>query len=181
MIAPENLEFKGTTRGNKQYCVVDQTLDWKDGDNLNLLISRDINDDLMVLIKGVEQDPDLEVKKFHPQIYDDSDDIYSIKKENNDENAPKKPYYGENMNASSGDEVKNDEDSPKTPYNGENTNASYDDDGNNDEVAPDTPTNDVNINDNYDDEKNDYEVTPDTPTNGGNIETIENDEEKNYE
>ena len=59
MIAPENLEFKRLTRRNKQYCVVGQTLDWRDGDNVDLLISRDINDDFMLLIKGVEQDPDL--------------------------------------------------------------------------------------------------------------------------
>ena len=59
MMSPENLEFKGSTRGNKQYCVVGQPLDWTDGDNLDLLISRYINYDFMVLIKGVEQDPDL--------------------------------------------------------------------------------------------------------------------------
>ena len=66
MIAPENLEFKRTTRGNKQYYVVGHTLDWRDEDNLNLLISRDINDYFMLLIKGVEQDPDLGVNCFHP-------------------------------------------------------------------------------------------------------------------
>ena len=53
-IAQENLEFKGTTRRNKQYCVVRQPLDWRDVDNLDLLISKDINYDLMLLIKGVE-------------------------------------------------------------------------------------------------------------------------------
>ena len=66
MVAPENLEFKGPTRRNKQYCVVGQTLYWRDGDNLDLLISRFINDDFMVLIKGVEQDPDMGVKIVHP-------------------------------------------------------------------------------------------------------------------
>ena len=66
MIAPENLEFKGTKRRNNQYYVVGQPLDWRGGDNLDLLISRYINDDLMVIIKGVEQDPDLGVKCFHP-------------------------------------------------------------------------------------------------------------------
>ena len=66
MIAPENLEFKGTTRRNKQYCLVGKTLDWRDGDNLDLLISREINADFMELIKGVEQDPDLGVKIVHP-------------------------------------------------------------------------------------------------------------------
>ena len=39
MIAPENLEFKGPTRRNKQYCVVGQNLHWRGGDNLDLLIS----------------------------------------------------------------------------------------------------------------------------------------------
>ena len=38
MIAPENLEFKGPTRRNKQYCVVGKHLNWRDGDNLELLI-----------------------------------------------------------------------------------------------------------------------------------------------
>ena len=65
MIAQENLEFKGPTRRNKQYCVVGKTLDWKDGYNLDLLISRYIVDNFMVLIKRVEQDPDLGVKTFH--------------------------------------------------------------------------------------------------------------------
>ena len=32
-IAPENLELKGTTRRNKQYCVVGQTLNFRDGNN----------------------------------------------------------------------------------------------------------------------------------------------------
>ena len=76
------------------------------------------------------------------------------KKENIDENAPKTPYDGKNMNDSSGDERNNDEDDPEPP------------------------TNNVNINANSDDEKNDYEVTPDTSTNGGNNETIYNDKDK---
>ena len=35
---------------------------------MDLLISREINDNFMVLIKGVEQDPDLGVKIVHPSI-----------------------------------------------------------------------------------------------------------------
>ena len=66
MIAPEKLEFKGPTIRNKQYCVVGQPLNWRDGDNLDLLISRYINDYFMVLIRVVEQDPDLGVKIVHP-------------------------------------------------------------------------------------------------------------------
>ena len=73
MISPENLEFKGPTIRNKQYCVVGKPLDCRDGDNLDILISREINDNLMVLIKGVEQDPDLGVKFFHPPIDNDSE------------------------------------------------------------------------------------------------------------
>ena len=46
--------------------MVGQPLDWRDGDNLDLLISIDIDDDFRVLIKGVEQDPDLGVKIVHP-------------------------------------------------------------------------------------------------------------------
>ena len=53
MISPENLEFKGPTRRNKQYCVVGQPLDWRDGDDLDILISIYINDNLIVIIKGV--------------------------------------------------------------------------------------------------------------------------------
>ena len=64
MIYPEILEFKGSTRNNKQYCVVGKPLDWRDGDNVDLLISIYTNDDFMVLIKGVEQDPDLGLKLF---------------------------------------------------------------------------------------------------------------------
>ena len=66
MIAPENLRFKGHTRRKKQYCVVGKHLDQRYGDNLNLLISRDINDDFMVLTKGVEQNPDMGVQIFYP-------------------------------------------------------------------------------------------------------------------
>ena len=178
MIAPENLQFKGPTRRNKQYCVVGKTLDWRDGDDLELLISREINDDFMVLIKGVEQDPGLGVNFFHPSIDDDRKATDIDKEENNNENDPKTQDASENMNASSDDEVNNYEDDPETPYDGENMNASSNDERNNDVVFPDPPTNDVNINDNSDDEGNDYEVTPDTPTNGGNNETIENYEEK---
>ena len=96
--------------------MVRQPLDWRDGDNLDLLISREINDDFMVLIKGVEQDPELVMKIVHASIDDDSEAIDSDKEENNDENAPKTPYDGENMNASPDDEGNNDEDSPETPY-----------------------------------------------------------------
>ena len=181
MIAQENLEFKGTNRSNKQYCVVGQPLYWRDGDHLDLIISIEINDDFMVLIKAVEQDPDLGVKIVHPSIDDDSEAIDSDKEENNDENSPKIPYDGANMNASSYNEVNNDEDSPKTSYDGENMNTYSNNERNNDDVAPDPPTNDVNINANSDDEKNYYEVAPDTPTNNGNNETICNDEENNNE
>ena len=59
MIAPGNLEFKGATRRNKQYCVVGNPPDWRDGDNLDILISRYINDDFMVIIKGFEEVPDM--------------------------------------------------------------------------------------------------------------------------
>ena len=65
MVAPENLEFKEPTRRNEQYYVVGKTIDRRDGDNLDLLISRDINDDFMALIRGFEQDPDLGVNFFH--------------------------------------------------------------------------------------------------------------------
>ena len=73
MIAPENLEFKGPTIRNNQYCVVGQPLYQRDEDNLDILISREINDDFIVLIKVVEQDPDLGVKFFHSSIDDDSE------------------------------------------------------------------------------------------------------------
>ena len=51
MISPEILEFKGPTRRNEQYCVVGKPLDWRDGDNLDLMISREINYYFMLLIK----------------------------------------------------------------------------------------------------------------------------------
>ena len=63
---PRKLDFKGTTRNNKQYYVVGKPLNLRDGDNVDLLISSHINDDVMVLSKGVEQDPDLGVKFFYP-------------------------------------------------------------------------------------------------------------------
>ena len=40
IISPYHFEFKWTTRRNNQYCVVWKPLDWRDGDNLDLLISR---------------------------------------------------------------------------------------------------------------------------------------------
>ena len=52
---------------------------------MDLLISRDINGDFMVLIKGFEQDPDLGVKIVHPSIYDDSEVTESGIEENNDD------------------------------------------------------------------------------------------------
>ena len=73
IIAPESLDFKRPTGRNKQYCVVKQPLNWRDGNALDLLISIEINNDFMVLIKGVEQDPDLGVKIGHPSIDDDSE------------------------------------------------------------------------------------------------------------
>ena len=60
------MEFKDPTIRNNQYCVVGQTLNCMGGDHLDLLISIEINDYFMVLIKGVEQDLDLGVKTFHP-------------------------------------------------------------------------------------------------------------------
>ena len=92
MIYPENLQFKGPIRRNKQYCVVGKPLDWNNEDNVDLLISIDINDDFTVLIKGFEQDPDLGVKKLHPSIDDDSQATDSDKEENNNDNAPKTTY-----------------------------------------------------------------------------------------
>ena len=79
MIAPENLELNIPTRRNKQYCVVGQPLDWSDRDDLDLLVSGEINDDFMVIIKGFEQDPGLGVKIVHPTIDDDSKAIDSDK------------------------------------------------------------------------------------------------------
>ena len=85
MISPENLEFKGPTKRNKQYCVVGQSLDWRYGDNVDLIIPIDTNGDLMVPIKGVEQDPDLGVKIINLSIYDDSEVTESEIEENNDD------------------------------------------------------------------------------------------------
>ena len=119
------------------------------------MISRDINYDLSVLIKGVEQDSDMGVKIVHPWIDDDIYATDSDKEENNDKNAPKTPYDGENMNVSSDNEINNDEDAPGSPYYGENMIANSNNKGNNYEVSPNPPTNDININANSDDEKND--------------------------
>ena len=44
--------------------MVGNPLNWRYGDNVELLISIYINDDFMLLIKRVEQDPDLGVKIF---------------------------------------------------------------------------------------------------------------------
>ena len=85
------------------------TVIWRLGDNLDLMISRDINDNLMVIIKGVEQEPNLGVKIIHLSIDYYSEAIDSNKEENNNENAPKTPYDGENMNTSSDDKVNNKE------------------------------------------------------------------------
>ena len=64
MLAPDILDFNGTARRNNQYCLVGQPLDWRYGGNLDLLISIEINDDFMVLIKGFEKDPDMGLKLF---------------------------------------------------------------------------------------------------------------------
>ena len=53
LITPDNLEFKGPTIRNKQYCVVGRPLNCRYADNLDLLVSRDLNDDFMVFIKGL--------------------------------------------------------------------------------------------------------------------------------
>ena len=66
MIAPENLEFKGPFRRNTQYCVVGHSLSWRYGDDLDLLISIEINDNFMVLVKGVKQDPGMGVNFVNP-------------------------------------------------------------------------------------------------------------------
>ena len=81
----------------------------------------------MVLIKGVEQDPDLGVNFFHSSIDDDSEATDSDKQENIDQNAPKTPYDDENINNSSDDEVNNDEVDPDPTINDANINANYDD------------------------------------------------------
>ena len=44
--------------------MVGQPIDWRDGDNLEVLILIDFNDDFMVLVKGFEQVPDLGVEIF---------------------------------------------------------------------------------------------------------------------
>ena len=59
--------------------MVGKPLNWRGGDNLDLLISIEIDDDFMVLIKGVEQDPDLGVKNFHLSIDDYSEATDSYK------------------------------------------------------------------------------------------------------
>ena len=48
----------------------------------------------MVLIKGIEQDPDLGVKIDQLEIDDDRKDTDSDKEKNNDENALKTLYDG---------------------------------------------------------------------------------------
>ena len=63
-------------------------LNWRGGYIVDLLVSRDINDDFIVLIKEVAQDPDLGVKTFHPSIYDDIKATDSNEEENNDDNFP---------------------------------------------------------------------------------------------
>ena len=91
MIAPHNLDCKGPTRSNRQYFVVDQPLDWRYGYNVDILISIDINDNFVVLIKGVEQDSDLGLKIDHPSLDDESEATDSDKEENNNENDPETP------------------------------------------------------------------------------------------
>ena len=76
------------------------------------------------------------VKIVYPSIDDDREATESEMGENNDENTPKTPYYGENMNASYDDEINNDEDAPNTPYDGDNINAYSNNEGNNYEVPP---------------------------------------------
>ena len=49
---------------------------------MDLIITRVINDDFMVLIKGFQKEPDLGVKYFHPSIDDDSEATYIDKEEN---------------------------------------------------------------------------------------------------
>ena len=48
--------------------MVGKPFNWRYGYNVDLLISIDINDHFMVIIKGVEQDPDLGVKFFINQL-----------------------------------------------------------------------------------------------------------------
>ena len=75
---------------------------------MDLLKSRKINDDVMVIIKGVEQDPDLGMEIVHSSTDDYSKAADSEEEENNNDNDHKTPYDGENMNASSDDEGNND-------------------------------------------------------------------------
>ena len=72
--------------------MVRQSLDWRDGDNVDLQISRDINDYIMVLIKKVGHDPDMGVKTVHQSIDDDSKASESEIEGSNDENAPNTLY-----------------------------------------------------------------------------------------
>ena len=46
--------------------MVGKPLDCRDGDNVDLLVLIEINDGLMLLIKGFEQESYLEVKIVHP-------------------------------------------------------------------------------------------------------------------
>ena len=71
MIVPENLVFKGTTISNKQYFLLGETINWRDGDNVELVMSIYINDDFMVIIKGVEQNLDM------GEIDDDSEATFT--------------------------------------------------------------------------------------------------------
>ena len=77
MIASDILDFKGTTITNNHYCMVGQPLNWRYGNNVNLLISIETNEYFIVLIKEFELDPDMGVKMVHPSIYDDSEATYS--------------------------------------------------------------------------------------------------------
>ena len=104
---------------------------------MDVLISREINDDFMLVFKGVEQDPYLGLNIVRPSIDDDSKATVSKIEENTDENVPNTPYNSENMNAFSNDEGNNEKDSPKLPYEGENINDYSNNEGINDEVDPD--------------------------------------------
>ena len=48
--------------------MVGHPINWRDGYDLDLLISRDINEYFMLLIKGVEQDPGMGVILFTHQL-----------------------------------------------------------------------------------------------------------------
>ena len=63
-------------------------------DNVEILISREINYDFMAIINGVEQDPDLGLKIVHQSIDDDSEATDIDREENNDNNYPETPYDG---------------------------------------------------------------------------------------